>query len=126
MFEEIRKQWLISFLVRFVVMYALYLFVIINFQLSEFLEIAMHTSLVSLSAFTTYHCAYRKNGTKWLLLLMVVLPIDRVWNVVQWVRDGAFSFWPMMVLFIAVEIYFWINCLKLYRVNTLYQVQNVR
>lgn len=72
-------------------------------------------------ALVTYHCAYKKRGIIWLSLVMLSLPLRELgriirgdWNqIVGWDQLG----WLVVAAFLVTEVCFWINCLRLRRVN---------
>lgn len=67
----------------------------------------------------TYHCSYKKRGTKWLMLILISQPIVALLNLVnedwQSLEFDAFSF--LILGMFGIGILFWVNCLRLYSVN---------
>lgn len=139
--EKIRKQWLVS-LFAFTGISALSI-VLTYFGDGIFNEFSENTSpaiiivigifiscLALLSWFwITYHCSYKKRGTAWLMLTMITLPLRELtsigkgqWNqVTEW---DSFA-WFMIITFLGMKVFFWINCLRLQRVNSAREYQRV-
>jgi hypothetical protein len=139
--EGIRRQWLVSF---YVYMGGTALFTFFNFfkidsynQLSELIGV-IFTILLGLFIlfpvltpwfWITYHCAYKKRGTAWLMLFLISLPLGELANVAQgeWnqaMESGSFALIILMT-FVGSEVFFWINCLRLYKFNSKRKYQTV-
>lgn len=75
----------------------------------------------------TYRCAYKKRGTAWLKWLMIIIPIKIVICVApvpyrSMIPDQmktATSEW-LMYIFILIDLFFWVNCYKLYKFNKIH------
>ncbi len=131
--EKVRKQWLISFFA-FIGISALS--ILLNyFGGSEFNEFSENTSpafgvvcgLLILSLILifrfgiTYHCSYKKRGTAWLMWTMISLPLGELAGIRkgEWSQAAEWDFlrWFMVITSLGIEVFFWINCLRLRRVN---------
>jgi hypothetical protein len=126
--EKVRKQWLNSFIIRTAIIFC-----------GNFLEVAGHNlcndfvrnllcsvligSLLSLPhAWTTYHCSYKKRGTAWLLWTMIILPLVCLISIAALRYDQVITFdtplaWFILTVFLGIDVYYWVNCLRMYKVN---------
>lgn len=137
--EKIRRMWLISLLTYIVILMA---FSIANSlpsaMVSENKENAsifiyhLITSILYpiLWFWITYHCSYTKRGTAWLMWIMISTSISLLitvfttyWN--QTVEWDSLSRMITICVF-GFDIFFWINCLRLYKVNSAREYQKVR
>lgn len=111
--QKVRKHWLISF----------------------FLLIVLGPTIANLPWYViTYYCAYKKEGTVWLLWTMITYLLGALfalilmsldWNVaVQKFRELDGRGWLMTVLSNGFQILFWFNCLRLYKINRLHEYKN--
>lgn len=87
-------------------------------------ELKQADGVLGLCIFTwiTYHCAYRKRGTRWLALLMLILPIYVLTNIlgaVQVVINGDFhpAFAVLISIHLCAQVAFWIACIRLRKLN---------
>jgi hypothetical protein len=126
--NKTRKTWLISFLIYIafsIVSTLLIFFDLLNGD-SENLGIIVLTALLISalvtipSSWITYHCAYKKRGTAWLMWIMIAMPLRELvnfskgeWNQIDW---SVIAIAYVAIAF-GVEIFFWVNCLRLYEVN---------
>jgi hypothetical protein len=72
-------------------------------------------------ALITYHCAYRKRGTRWLKFLLVMLPFYVVKSLIRSFKELPTV--PLeLTIFIttfvlAIEVWFWFSCKALREEN---------
>jgi len=79
--------------------------------------------VISLVAITpwcwiTYHCAYKKKGTKWLLWNMISLPLAEL---IGFSSQPKHEWGIFIILFVTaaltIEAYYWVNCYQLCKIN---------
>lgn len=142
--EEIRKEWLICY----VVFYGIHLFCVllfyftielyayffvneifnVSFNLKLFYNVCISLIGLIISFFIGYHCAYRKKGTIWLLLFLIV-NLSAMFIIVKsivftgftedTIFSGYFVFFPLILLS-------FITSLRLRKVNSDRRYQEVR
>lgn len=139
--EKVRKQWLISFFAFTGISALSILFT--YFGGGAFNEFSKNTSpafgvvcgllIVSLALiprfWIIYHYSYKKRGTAWLMWTMILLPLGELvdigkgrWNEVAELDCLG---WFIFITFLGIEVFFWINCLRLRRVNADRKYQRV-
>jgi len=122
--KSIRKQWLISFLIAV----GLLSLNLILFFTETGLEraVAGGTFIGSMIwAFTTYHCAYKNNGTKWLTWVLIATPYQMFKEICITVKSNEYIpgteefFWYYFLVYLVAAngVWFWINCWKLRNEN---------
>lgn len=139
--EKVRKQWLVSLFI-FTGISALSS-LITYFGESSFKELSEYTGIAFSILFglfvsavaliplfwITYHCAYKKRGTAWIMWIMISLPLGELSDIAKggWSQSAEWDStgWIMVMTFLVVEVYFWINCLRLRRVNSEREYQKV-
>lgn len=134
--EKVRKQWLISFFL-FIGM----TFVSIFFEgfgvgafngffentNLDFSDFSVISSLIFsclnllLWGWITYYCAYKKRGTGWLMWIMITLPLRELVRIGKGELNqvalwDSFT-WFLVVTYLCVEVFYWINCLRLRKIN---------
>lgn len=69
----------------------------------------------------TYYFSYKKKGTKWLYWTIGILVGREILNVIrgEWVGTSELNVfaWATILAALAVETWFWVNCLRLYGCN---------
>lgn len=138
--ELIRKQWLVS-------LYVFTAFHTVSTLLSclvggDFTPLIESTGiafgsivvlalscLLSVPLFwITYHCAYKKRGTAWLMWIMIVNPLGELgWlvGVYEVLAEGNGIFWYLLTIVVGIEVFYWINCWRLRKVNSIREYQRV-
>jgi len=144
--NSIRKHWMISFwlyygmtlfwslLITGILAFSLlrlgscrtgscFIATLLPFSIFSILFIAIVPMLIS------YNCAYKKRGTAWLKWLLITIPIQSFFLLFKGYSqyknripqiDSVLFLWVLSVLLI--NALFWINCLRLYRINKSYRV----
>jgi predicted permease len=79
----------------------------------------------------SFHCAYKKRGTKWLTYLLIFLPIGVLRSVIQELGASLNEpttpfFFLFLVTHVALATWFWVNCLRLRRENLLLQAPPIK
>ena len=128
---HVRKQWLISF-IAFSSFFSIVCILDLNdrisllnhIQLKAYLGLAILflSPLISWS-FITYHCAYKNQGTKLILFQLFAHPLMFAhWIIINPDLNSLPLDQALLTLAIAgaFELYYWINCLRLYRLNKTY------
>lgn len=121
--KSIKKQWLVSFLILIGIVQLVNLL-----ELTETKEIARtitHILLVlPVWSWITYHCAYRKRGTRWLMWLLILFPIRMLLLPIGFIQDGVLTTpsektvgWILIGILFCVYLWFWSNCLLLRKEN---------
>ena len=116
---KIKKQWLISFfiLVGYGISGQIYSLL---FEKDEH-QIAAVGTLIAIMIWgcATYFFAYHKKGTKWLLYVMIMMPINLLRSLVNekwdYLPTGAIEmtiFCLVLCMHLAVFVWFWINCFR--------------
>jgi len=111
--DKIKKQWLISFY-----MFAL-VAVILVFTEDTVSECAYSFLKTALWLSLTYYFAYKKEGTAWLMWVMISTPIKELIDINN-SPDGTFSDPGVATIFaviLSLEVYFLVNCYRLRRLN---------
>ncbi len=138
---KVRKQWLAS-LFAFTGITALSIF-FIYFGDGAFNEFSENTPLAFSLSFglflsslvvvpwfwITYYCSYKKRGTVWLIWTMISLPLRELSSIGmgEWnqAADWDSLSWFMVITFLGIEVLYWVNCLRLLRVNSARECQTV-
>lgn len=140
---QVRRRWLVSFCLYwgigtvFTVLLAVSTAIpeigVKNVEMVHFKTMMIFTKTMPIAslfiwAWITYHCAYKKRGTKWLMWTLIVLPITAFVTFSQLFIPNS----PMKILlFHSVSgwilslfglmwvsvIYYWINCYRLRKEN---------
>lgn len=129
--KKVRKLWLISF---FMVLGLRLLVILLTYFESIFNEISEETGLILLIGlffsalalvcwtWITYHCSYRKRGTAWLMWTMIIMPLREIVSIkhsgLNYPMEWDLFEWVISITFIGIDLFFWINCLRLHRVNS--------
>lgn len=131
--KMVRKIWLVSFLLSIVL-------TTVN-TLTGLIEMTLHTSItlntflypliialaVIPGSWMLYHCAYKKKGTAWLMLVIFIRTIVLVVSIFKILGQAALLGpldWLFIALSFSIDVFFWGSCIELYRVNskTEYQI----
>lgn len=131
--DKVRKNWLISFFV-FLGLSVFFgtFFLLENQQLYNFYNNANSLFIITFSSFMfisiigywwlTYFFAYKKNGTKWLMFLLITIPLRELKPFVRGDGYGIINYdlaeWFVLALFLGTKLVFWVNSLKLYKLNS--------
>ena len=138
--KKIRAQWLISFLSYLAISLIIEFTRCLEIRFSEFTEnTVLSFNFISGSFISsicnpvilfwiTYHCSYKKRGTSWLMLMLIWIPAGlllavgtmywnqlSLWNSLDTVLGKG---WPLVLAALSTSIFFWFNCLRLYRANS--------
>ena len=126
---KVRRWWMISYSVVSVMALFSALFPDSLVQQSPFLsETGQKIVTTVISVFYTlvsiwigYHCAYKKKGTIWLLLVLLATPVSIFLSIItEWgLLFAEFGWWVMLSVapVLGMLCWFWVNCLRLRRVN---------
>lgn len=123
--ENVKKNWLISFWIMTISLWIIGIFQyffpdprqlasIGDMFLLPFVVLGLATS--SFFSWFTYHCAYRKEGTICLMILIILYPVGWLLQLVQYLNLSHPILFIDLVSF-GLSVYFWINCLKLRSLN---------
>ncbi len=127
--EEIRKQWLESLIaatVFFNFPYILAIFITIFLAYKDTgvvfsVSLGIFTLIPSTLWFSiTYYCSYKKRGTAWLMWVIIAILAGGVLTVsltIKLFQENS-SILLLGLTTLVVELYFFINCLRLYKVNS--------
>jgi len=140
--RQVRKQWLLSFWLYYgLPLVFSWLFSLLiafgiltvgalsgNLGIGVLLVLALLFSLgFSLIPMgITYYCAYKKRGTKWLLFLLILIPIKILFVVPGASLGNAFTVVPVngmlysifvTPLWALLHVYFWVTCYRLRKAN---------
>lgn len=128
----IRKRWLISFYIKSFVGWILSLVGFLFFQSEAFKSkvaaLDIYTVIATISFFVALnfisfvfyiYFAYKKSGTKLLLLHLIYTPIVLIYNFVHTSGLTINLKYRLLMFMISLplEIYLWINSYKLYKLN---------
>lgn len=109
----VREQWLRCLLVTVPIAVLSNILTLSHSSTITFLPNFFLTIVLSLSlGYLDYYFAYKNRGTKWLLFFLITLPLGYIAFAIH--NDGIL--WPDLFAF-AANIYWWINCYQLYKVN---------
>ena len=117
--DKVRREWLISLLVYCGTTAITLVFTFLIFDFSLGIGLASALVCAAVQFWIPYHCAYKKQGTAWLMFTMVSMTI-RGWiglSKVEWV-DWLLVDWLVISIVLGIQVYYWVNCLRLWKVNT--------
>lgn len=70
----------------------------------------------------SYKYAYKEKRTPWLILSLVSIPALEFYSVYRgdWAQAAEWTLlsWSLVLTFLAIKILFWINCLRLLKINS--------
>lgn len=127
--KKVRKQWLICLCSQ--IIFALVFLVADVFTKTNIPEISQTIYIISYvvtflclipAYWIPYHCSYKKNGTKWLLFLSIMLPLT-IFAQISQIYLAQSALWSVFDYFrfigsaVLVFVY-WIMCIKLYKINS--------
>ncbi len=141
--SQVRRRWLFSFYLYwgigtvfamlFAALTAMPEVGVKNIEMVYFKTMMIFTKTVQIVslfiwAWITYHCAYKKRGTKWLMWTLIVLPIAAFMKFFQLFISNSpvkillfhsVSGWipSLFGLMWVSAIYYWINCYRLRKEN---------
>ena len=71
-------------------------------------------SLYSIKAWITYHCSYLKQGTAWLMYLIIILPITFFGAFALIVKEENVELYVCLIgyLLVGLLMWFWVNCIR--------------
>jgi|GEM_PF-2602472 len=126
--EKIKKQWLIAFLINIIVYIAVTLVAQYDegmwLLMSKTKRMALQTisyAVFALMSFAQYYCAYRKNGTKWLMAVMILYGLSiptTLWSLFRpppTVNPTLLFFYGPTAVSLLSGLYFAIQCFRLYK-----------
>ena len=123
--EKVRKSWLRAFFISTSLSTLILVLEKIESPLTPwvfFFHLFFSLLGVSIFIWITYYCAYKKRGTAWLMFQLIMSPIaNLIGSCKALIYDStefgyivtALGLIPGMI----VAAYYWINCLRLRRVN---------
>lgn len=125
--KKIKKQWLVSLLILISIVCLLDVYGIISTSSEEKFNSAVDLICRLIWGWITYHCAYKKQGTKWLIWTLITLSIaiirdiKETYSTIQMISSQGLSivnldlilFCLLIIPATACEIWFWINCVQL-------------
>lgn len=118
---KVKQNWLISFVLYYVILIFLKPFIFRNQEilsnmqaLGSFFTIRILAAVIIM--WIVYYCVYKKSGTKWLALMLFSLPLEL--GVFDKAVQVHFVSDIFILVYIVVIIYYWINCLWLYKSNS--------
>lgn len=130
--NSIRKIWLNSFFVIATLILISHLSELSN-NLSEensgptLLIYFLSIPITLFSFWILYHFSYKKRGTKWLMFNILVEPIGILGLCAEIIINIEAYDEPLTLVILACTLfiftYFWINCIRLYRVNAVRKKQ---
>ena len=115
--RKVRKQWLITLFISMVGS-ILYLYSMPS-VLNEFVEIiGFVVFALVIGRGIRYYFSYKRNGTSWLMLDIIILPLNFWWVISNYfkVPPGPIG-WIISAFFLLIIICYWVNCLRLYSIN---------
>lgn len=113
--SKVRKKWLISFFSFF----TLGAIGCIGDLVSEPMNLRtlIDSAHIIIWSLITYHFAYNKKGTKWLMFILIVIPFQLTFLYIA----QFFSYSPeellLTLLLTPFMSYFWLNCYRLRKYN---------
>jgi len=114
-----RKRWMRAFALLIVV--EILPFLILMFGSKSFVAPLLMMLVIGLPSFTfwflTYLMGYQREGSKWLLWVLIILPLSFVRSMGVL---GEFAL--VLIVFSPAYIYFWLKTLKLRRQNLLKKI----
>lgn len=129
--RKTRKRWLVSFLLMSVISaFSVFFSVVgedglesVSKEIGIPLGLMISTCAVIPWFWITYHCSFKKRGTAWLTWTMVMMPLRELMDISKggWsdVGDWNALSWFFVILFLGVEAYYFLNCYKLHKVNSI-------
>lgn len=127
---DIRKKWLISFVLMSLISTLSFFCRTIDAEGVESvsIEIGIPLALVISTIpvvpwfWITYHCSFKKKGTRWLSWTMVTIPLRELSDVPNWkwseFKDWDVLNWFFFTLALGVEAYYLFTCFRLYKINS--------
>lgn len=112
---HIRKKWLNSF-IAIMVLFSLDLLLNI-FVEPNLKEIARSTLQILVWPLITYYCAYTENGTKWLMLNLITIPIEQTFFIASFFFNPSVELALTLVIYISLFTWFWITSFRLRKLN---------
>lgn len=123
----VKKDWLISFIIQFIANAAVSIIMSKQPGLSHLpLSVPAWTfpligiAIGSCFSYLIYYCAYKKNGTKWLLLILIAAPLGLALSIFQYIPVLGIAN-TLVVAFI--QLYYFIYTFRLYNINKQLQQQ---
>jgi len=128
--KNIRKHWLFSFLGLGCISFLVYLFPLIS-RTNLFHPIDYNIATIAemfgvfIWSWITYHCAYRKRGTGWLMWVLISAPMIVLHDILkgdnQEVIQHLLYFHPVVFFITLIPLagisWFWFNSLRLRKLN---------
>ncbi|CUI18124.1 putative membrane protein (plasmid) [Candidatus Protochlamydia naegleriophila] len=131
--KRVRRIWLISFCLAIVLTVVNTLTGLMELTLrSQTFNIFLYPLIIFLAVtpgpWIIYHCAYKKKGTAWLLVVIFSKTIVLVVSIFKILGQAALLDsldWLNIALPFSIDAFFWVSCIKLYRVNSKIEYQIV-
>lgn len=112
---NIRKKWLNSF-IAIMLLFSLDLILSI-FVEADLREIVRSTIQISFWPFITYYCAYKKNGTKVLMLNLISIPLEQITLIATFFYTPSVDNALALFIYIPLFTWFWITSYRLRNLN---------
>jgi hypothetical protein len=126
--EKARKRWLIIFIINYLSSIFSAFSMWMNMSVSQPLPIKItvlssYAISFALSFWITYHCAYKKRGSAYLLLLLISIPISIFFLIMSQFSNP--SYWSQLtnltkisvLLNFGLNMLFWISSFNLRKIN---------
>jgi hypothetical protein len=133
--QKMKKQWLVSFLTYTTLLILSILLTYFGYPVfkelsTNVVDTQMIIANILVWFLITFYCTYKKNGTAWLLLTLISLPLKELaqisngkWDLIlEWNALG----WIFALVYSGIEVLFWINCFMLCKINTVREYNNVQ
>ncbi len=120
--DSVRRQWFISFIL-FNIVGTIFSLLICSSSGYFNIIAAGALAIISLipSVWITYYCAYQKQGSAFLLYLIISLPLSPFAMILQGYLTPTMIWSPALItssiIYIAINLFYMINCIKLRTVN---------
>jgi hypothetical protein len=121
--KNVRKKWLISFLTILIICST---GIIVNiFFEPDFIDILKTSTQLSIWAYITYYCSYKKCGTGWLMFNLIMIPFQMsCLYLLFFLNRSAEDLLVNLFILTPLFSWFWINCFKLRKFNKMKCLEN--
>lgn len=124
--KSVRKHWFYTFLFSFILETFIVFISIGGLFLSPEKNFSVGIIFVFMLACLSYavsylffYCSFLKLGTTWLLLMIIGIPFSILGRILELSQEHInFEIAIISILSIAIDAYFWFNCLKLRGFNS--------
>lgn len=123
--NQIRKKWLVAFIISCITNYICWAVDYgsrfwDNCTTGDWVLYSLFVApiiLTGIPAWIMYHCAYKKRGSYYLLVVLILSPLKILSDVIKIPSNEIVSGWPIYLVVISIYAYYWINCYRLYQLN---------